>query len=125
MQIEVPPEVGRQLVKECLCEGLRMKSQKEFPLECLIFNLFTQSLRDRIFELADRNITAKHVAKQDERNGLLIALLTMVVHKLGTKDTVEIQRAVDGNWFEGTDLQLKIDQSDPEKIILTVEEDDE
>ena len=125
MQIDIPPELGQELVRALLHEKLPYKSKQEFkerPFETLIFNLFTQKLRDSIWNLTEKGGDHLQLAKLEERHQLTLALLTMIVHKIGNK--VVISRDEDGAWYENTGLHLKIEQGE-DAMTLTVVEGEE
>lgn len=126
MQIDIPPDLGAELVKALLQEKVPYKSKQEFkerPFETLIFNLFTQKLRDSIWNLCEKGGERLQLAKEQERNGLLMALLTMVVHKVGNE--IVVSRDEDGAWYEDTGLKLRIEQNENNMRLTVVEDDKE
>jgi hypothetical protein len=126
MQIEIPPELGKTLIRDLVDEILPFRSKRHFaehPYEWLIFNFFTDTLRDAIFSSALKGVSDKLLAREKERYELLVGLLTMVIHKVGN-NKVEILRDEDGGWYDTTKLQLTIKQND-DSIVLAVEQGDD
>jgi hypothetical protein len=130
MQVELPPEVTQEFIKRILQTHLKAKRDGT-PFERLVSNLFTQNLRgwiaslaaledshDRLHKMAD---LAKGSIEHDaERVNLLMGILTMLVHKVG--GSAELIRAVDAEWYDSTDLQLRIEHDD-DKIVLKLKEE--
>jgi len=119
MQVELPADLSRDLVKALINERVPFKSQQEFherPFETVIFNLYTRMIHDWLWSLTEKGIIKSRFATEQERYSLLMALLTMVVAKMPGR-TVTVTRETDGMWFEENPVQLVVQQDD-DKITL-------
>src|SRR5262245_23055280 len=126
MQVELPADLSRALVRDLIHERVPFKSEAEFrarPFETVIFNLYTRMIHDWLWSLTERGIVKSRFAQEQERYGLLMALLTMVVRKAGGK--VVVERASDGQWYEDNDVQLVIQQDDDKMTLVAMGSKDE